>query len=239
MQTDSKLSTNVQLIGAKRGFFVSMEGIDGTGKSTQADLLQRALTLSGFSAKLVRAPGGCQLSEEIRKITKNPNINMAPETELLLMCAATGQSAQEVIKPALDAGSVVIADRFQYSTVCYQGARGLDFQFIKAAIQFSLKDVLPDLTFCLYLSEEEAQRRRTARGGTDRYEMSSQDYLSRVRKNYDWLKDQEKGSNGKIISIDAAGSIEAVHTEIYRCVAARISGLAPNQLELASKILKV
>jgi len=229
---------NIPIIGAKRGFFVSMEGLDATGKTTQAKLLQQALEMTGFKVKVVRAPGGCQLAESIRKITKDPSIKMSAESELLLMCAATSQSAQEVIKPALDEGYVVISDRYHFSTVSYQSARGLDPMFIKAALQFSLKDILPDVTFVLYLSKEETEKRRAKRNTTDRFEQENQEYLDKVRANYDWFCRQESTSNGRIIAIDTKDTIENIHQEIYKCVAARLSVLPDSQLELAGKIIK-
>lgn len=229
---------NIPIVGQKRGYFISFEGADGSGKGTQVDLLKQALEKTGFVVRVVRAPGGCELGEQVRKLTKNPKIKMAPETELLLMCAATGQSARELIKPALDRGEIVIADRYYHSTIVYQGfGRQLDQTFVKAAIQFSLGDIMQDVTFCLYLNEQEAAKRKAKRGGTDRYELENSAFQDRVHQGYEWLRQMEPRSNGKVIAIDASGTIEDIHTEIYKCTAARVSALPPTQLELASKIV--
>ena len=230
----------VPIIGQKRGYFIAVEGMDGVGKSTQLDLLEKALSMTGFKVKSIRSPGGSILSEKIRGLVKNKKYDsMTPETELLLMSAAMGQTAQEVIKPALNEGCVVLCDRYHFSTICYQGARGLDYQFIKAVIQFNLKDVLPDITFCLYLDKDEANKRMKARGTTDRFEGASKDYLDKVQEKYDWLRKQESASKGKVIALDAKGSIKGIHTEIYKCTAARISELKDGTLDLAAKIITI
>ena len=230
---------NTPIIGKKRGYFISFEGADGSGKGTQVGLLKKALEMFHFTVDVVRAPGGSQIGEDIRKIVKNlKNKAMTKQTELLLMCAATGQSAHELIKPALNEGHIVIADRYYHSTVVYQGfGRQLDPTFIKAAIQFSHGDVMPDVTFCLYVDEVEAKKRRTHRGKVDRFEREDDAFQERIQLGYDWLRKQEPTSNGKIIGLDARGTVEEIHTEIYKCVAARISMLDGDQLIKGSKLI--
>ena len=235
---ENTIMNELPILGQKKGYFISFEGADGAGKGTQIDLLKQALEKTGFIVNVIRAPGGSDIGEKIRKIVVDPKNKMTPQTELMLMCAANGQSAHESIKPALDRGEIVIADRYYFSTIIYQCfGRQLDNTFVKAAIQFSIGGIVQDLTFCLYFDEAEAKKRKEKRGGTDRFEQEDAAFQDRVHAGYDWLRKLEPLSKGKVISINAKDTIEAIHTEIYKCVAARISELKPGQLELAGKLI--
>ena len=230
-------------IGAKKGYFISFEGTDGAGKGTQIDLLRQALQKMGFTVTLLREPGSTDVGEKLRDIVKDPkNKNITPEAELLIINAARAQLVTEKIKPALERGEVVICDRYYHSTVVYQGfGRGMNPHIVRAVTQFATQDVMPDVTFVVYLTEKEEKLRKASRGTTDRFEQENEAFQANVRKGYDWLIAQEGITNGKIVSINGNNSIENIHTEIYRCAAARISTLPNNALEVdqAKKLIHV
>ena len=226
---------NIPIINSKRGYFITFEGSDGAGKSTQIDLLRQALKHHGFTVRMLREPGGCRISEDIRSTLKEPMYKeMCPETELLLMNAARAQLVREVIKPALAAGEIVLCDRFYHSTIVYQGfGRGLDQNILRAIIQFAIADVTPDVTFVLYLNPAEELKRKSKRGTSDRIEAADEEFQDRVRKGMKWLVDQEPTAKGRIVGIDAGGLKEDIHNEIYRCCVARIGTLKEGALDIA------
>src|SRR5215216_5344338 len=148
-----------------RGMFVTFEGIDRSGKTTQAGLLVDAL---GDEALGVREPGGTPAGERLRDILKDPSVALAPETEALLFAAARSELVANVVLPALDAGKVVVSDRFLDSSLAYQGgARGLGIEDVERVNHFATRGLRPDLTFLLDLSPEDAAARA---GETDRFE---------------------------------------------------------------------
>jgi dTMP kinase len=220
----------------KQGYFITFEGSDGAGKSTQLDLLAQALEMHGFNVLRVREPGGTPIGEKIRHIFKDPNLKeMCPETELFLVNAARAQLVREVIKPALEAGKVVLCDRYYHSTVLYQAfGRGLDQNMVKATIQFAIDGVVPDVTFLLFLEREEAKKRSKLRGAKDRLESDQEAFFDRIQQGIDWMK--ENASN-KLVPINANDSKENLANEIYRCTAARISELAKSQLSMKPLIV--
>src|SRR5919109_5645781 len=133
-----------------RGLFVTFEGIDRSGKTTQAGLLVEAL---GEEALGVREPGGTEAGERVRAILKDPTVSLSPEAEALLFAAARSELLAEVILPALDEGRVVVSDRFLDSSLAYQGgARGLGIEEIERVNHFAVRGLKPDLTFLLELS---------------------------------------------------------------------------------------
>jgi dTMP kinase len=221
-----------EIIGLKRGFLISFEGVDGSGKDCQVDLLRQALQKTGFEVSVFRCPGDTKIGELVRTIVKDPeNKNICKAAELYLMNASHAQLVHEKIVPALKEGHIVICNRFIYSTVVYQYyGRQIDPAIVEAVIHFAVGDCFPNLTFMLDLSDEESAKRLAKRGTTDRFEQEDKDFQARVRAGYDWLKSLENQSQGKIIAIDAAGTPETVHTEIWRCVAAKISALNKDQL---------
>jgi dTMP kinase len=223
-----------EIIGQKKGFFIAMEGVDGSGKTHQVDLLRQALQKTGFVVNVFRSPGTTKLGEKIREIVKDPaNKNLSQEAELLLMNADRSQLVTELIRPALARGEIVISDRFVQSTVIYQGfGRGIDMNLIKALIQYTVGDTQPDLTFVMDVSPEEAAKRSSKRGTTDRFEQEDKAYQDIVRQGFDWLKSMESKSNGRLISIDANPSAEDVHNEIFRCVGYRIAQMKEGQLAI-------
>ena len=234
IETIKKEGIKYPTLGLKKGYFIAFEGQDGSGKSHQVDLLRQALQQTGFTVKVFRSPGTTKIGEIIRTIVKDPdNKNIAQQTELLLMCADRAQLVSEQVKPALDNGEVVICDRYYYSTLIYQGfGRQIDKNIVSMLAQYSVVDTLPDLTFVMNVSEEEAAKRTSKRGTTDRFEQEDKDYQTRIRQGFDWLISMEDKSNGKLITIDANCSIEDIHNEIYRCTAYRIGQLKEGQLEV-------
>ena len=148
-----------------------------------------------------------------------------------MMCADRAQLVHESIQPALARGEVIICDRFFYSTIIYQGfGRQIDKNIVSMLAQYSVIDTLPDLTFVMDVSPEEAAKRTSKRGTTDRFELEKSDFQTRIRQGFDWLKSMESQSKGKLIAINADPSVEDVHNEIYRCVAYRIGQLREGSL---------
>jgi len=171
--------------------FITFEGIEGSGKSTQILRLARTLQDRHLPVIVTREPGGCPLADRIRHLLLQPDQGpMTPAAELLLYLAARAQHVQEVILPALNAGRVVLCDRFSDATTAYQGfARGIDIAFIENLNCFATAKRRPDLTLLFDLSAEEGLRRsrsRSRRAGThiDRLERESLDFHRKVREGY-------------------------------------------------------
>ena len=140
----------------KRGIFISFEGTEGSGKSTQMRLLVERLRATGCEVVENQEPGGTSIGKQIRRILLDPaNSEMAPMAELLLMFASRAQAAAEVIIPALHRGAIVVSDRFTDSTLAYQGcARGIGFETVRAAHTLAVGSLLPDLTICIEIDIE-------------------------------------------------------------------------------------
>ena len=171
---------------AKR--FFSLEGIDGSGKTTQIDMLIAALTKEGYSVVKLREPGGAKISERIREILLDPAFKgvMSDKTELLLYNAARAQVIHEIIQPALDAGKIVIADRFAWSTFAYQGyARGLGAGMVQQLTELTCGGCFPELTVVLDIDVQRGRARTAKRGeALDRLEQEKADFFERVRQGY-------------------------------------------------------
>src|ERR1700723_919221 len=132
-----------------KGLFITFEGTEGCGKSTQVELLAKQLRTLGHHVRILREPGGTSIGEEIRHTLKHSKNNaaMTSEAELLLMNASRAQLVREIIRPALAAGEIVLCDRFYDSTTAYQGhGRGLNLKLVKAVVDFAVGDTHPDLT---------------------------------------------------------------------------------------------
>jgi dTMP kinase len=177
----------------RRGLFVTFEGTEGSGKSTQVRLLLERLRAEGYPTIENQEPGGTAIGKEIRRLLLDPAYGeMAPMTELLLMFASRTQAAHEVILPGLRAGAVIVSDRFTDSTLAYQGeAREIGFDTVLAAHRLALGALLPDLTICVCVDLETGlarARRRNQRGGSsqneDRIDQHSLAFHRRVSEGY-------------------------------------------------------
>ena len=203
---------------ADRGFFITFEGTDGAGKTTQIQYLSAELRQAGYDICLTREPGGTPISEQIRDVLLNPDHSeMAATTELLLYAASRAQHVSEVIKPALEAGKIVISSRFADAMVVYQGyGRGLDLERINRLNRIATDGVTPDVTLVLDLPVEIGlQRVRKRRGGLDRLEREKIEFHQRLRDGYRALAEQEPQ---RIKIIDAQASPEQVYTQIQGAV---------------------
>jgi dTMP kinase len=188
-----------------KGKFITFEGSEGCGKSTQSKFLVDHLTAQGFPVKLLREPGGVVISEKVREILLDrKNTQMNKECETLLYMAARAQLVEEVLIPELSQGTILVCDRFLDSTVAYQGyGCGVSVDTIKAMGLFATKGIVPDLTFFLDLPTEEGLRRR----GTerDRIELRSMEYHERVRAGYHQIAQSEPE---RVVVIDGRRSKE-------------------------------
>ena len=202
------------------GLFITFEGTEGGGKSTQILRLADKLQQAGRAVRLIREPGGTPLGEEIRHTLKHSSAGhvMTPETELLLMNASRAQLVREVIRPALAAGEVVLCDRFYDSTVAYQGhGRGLDLAQVRGAIELAVGDTIPHLTLLLRVPVSVSEARRASRGtaAPDRFEEADREFFRRVEQGYDTIAASEPT---RIKVIDATRSIEEVSAAVWGAV---------------------
>ena len=200
---------------AGKGIFISFEGSEGCGKSTQILRLAHRLQALGHEVVQLREPGGTRIGETIRHLLKHDAnaAAMTPEAELLLFAASRAQLVREVIRPALDRGAVVLSDRFLDSTTVYQGvARCLDAVEVSAINEFAVGGTLPDLTFLLDLDAGEGRRRAAARSQEkDRMEQEGLEFYEAVRHGYLALA---AAHPGRLAIIDASGTIEVVEAQI-------------------------
>jgi dTMP kinase len=206
---------------AKR--FFCLEGIDGSGKTTQIDMLASALESMGYSVVKFREPGGAKVSERIREILLDPSFKgiMSDKAELLLYNAARAQVIKEVIQPALDAGKVVIADRFAWSTFAYQGyARGLGADMVQKLTEVTCGACFPELTVVLDLTVERSRARTAKRGeAPDRLEQEKADFFERVRQGY---LAAARDYPDCVAAIDADRSPEEVFADLLKLVKSRL-----------------
>ncbi len=203
----------------RKGKFITFEGIDGCGKSTQIKIAEKYLNDLGYQTMIVREPGGTVVGEKIRTILLDKkNDSMVSMTELLLYEAARAQIVEEKIIPALGSGVMVICDRFYDSTAAYQGyARGLGTDLVETLNDIAAKDAAPDITFLLDLTPEQALERRKARGeDEDRLEAMGTSFQAKVRDGYLlWA-----ASHPRIRTIDASVSVDQIKDEVISCLSA-------------------
>jgi dTMP kinase len=201
------------------GRFVTLEGGEGAGKTTQTTLLAEALAARGISVLRTREPGGSPGAELLRGILLGGAVNWAPRAETLLHFAARAEHVAKTIKPALQAGTWVICDRFFDSTLAYQGyGQGADREFIASLI--GLLAIVPDLTVVLDVSETVAAERIRQRGSdADRYERLDAAFHARVR---DGFRNIARADPKRCVLLDASGDTEAVHTAIMSAVRTRL-----------------
>ena len=200
----------------QRGKFITFEGLDGCGKSTQLDIAKGWLKDKGFSVIKSREPGGTSIGKEIRSILLNPNHKgLNPESELLLYLADRIQNLHESILPAKSAGNIVLCDRSHDSTIAYQGyGRGLDLEVLESIINNYIRPYSPDFTILLTISPETVFKRLKKRKEnlkTDRLDQESLSFFERVSKGFQTIASSEKE---RIFSINGEQKIEDIHKEI-------------------------
>lgn len=197
----------------KKGIFITIEGTDGSGKSTQIRNIEAFLREQGYDVVVTRDPGGTDISENIRRIILNPdNTKMARTTELLLYYAARAQLAAELINPAIAEGKIVICDRYIDSTYVYQGfGRGFEKEAIDRLNDISLSGIYPDITFFLDISPEIAMKRRQNASSLDRIEKEKMDFHMKVYNGYKKLCEMFPD---RIQSIDASKEPQKVFDDI-------------------------
>jgi dTMP kinase len=206
-----------------RGKFITFEGGEGAGKSTQARLLKERLEARGIRAVLTREPGGSPGAEQIRKLlVEGEPERWTPMTETLLFLAARSDHVAKLITPALDDGSWVICDRFVDSTLVYQGvARGLGLERVRALQTAALGEIAPDLTFILDLAPDAGLARTRDRSGAEtRFERFAAEFHARLRTAFRDIAAEEPG---RCVIVDAAASRDAVASEIWRNVMERVT----------------
>lgn len=210
------------------GIFITMEGPDGSGKTTQIDLLKKYLESRGYDIVIAREPGGTAIGEVIREVILNPaNKEMSHMTELLLYASARAQLVNQVIEPALLAGKAVICDRFVESSAVYQGiGRGLGVDTVYEVNNYALGDVKPKLTIFMDLDAEDGIKRKRKQAKLDRMELEDMTFHERVVAGYRMLA---KLYPERIVPIDAMLSIEEIHSQIVTEVEKRFfNGLCEN-----------
>ena len=202
-----------QMSISNKSLFISFEGIDGCGKSTQVKKLMNHFESDGIDSLLVREPGGTQISEEIRDVLlNNRSEKMAERTEALLMTASRAQLTHDVIIPSLDSGLIVIADRFKDSTLAYQGGgRGLDIDYLLQLNDFATFEIDPDITFFIDVTADEGHRRLNSKN-PDRIEGAGKIFQEKVREQY--LKLARIYSD-RFIVLDGEKTVEEIHQIIW------------------------
>jgi dTMP kinase len=207
-----------------KGLFITFEGTEGSGKTTQIAALAERLRALGHIVRVLREPGGTPIGEEIRHTLKHSdaNQNMTPETELLLMNASRAQLVREVIRPALAAGEIVLCDRFYDSTVAYQGyGRGLDLKMVHRIIDVAVGKTKPTLTLLLMVPIAVSEARRRGRESRrDRIEEEGRAFFQRVEAGYEAIAAAEPK---RIHRIDARKPVAKVSAEIWKAVEAALA----------------
>jgi len=204
-----------------KGLFIVLEGVEGAGKSTQARLLAGWMEEIGVPFTLAREPGGTRVGEAIRRVVLDQgDLTMPPETELFLILGARAAFVRDLVRPGLQAGRLLLADRFELSTFAYQGfGRGLDLEEVRRANRMATGGLKPDLCLVLDVPAEVGLRRKGGGGEGDRIEREGASFLSRVQDGYRILAREDPS----IHLVDAVGSPSEVHASIRRM----LGGLFP------------
>ena len=208
-----------------KGRFITFEGTEGSGKTTQISLLAERLRSLGYSVRTLREPGGTPIGEEIRHTLKHSPDNqaMTPEAELLLMNASRAQLVREVIRPALAGGEIVLCDRFYDSTIAYQGyGRQLELRMVQSIIDVAVGDTRPDLTLLFIIPHEVSEARRAARQPSlplpfkrDRMEEADRSFFARVAAGYQAIAAAEPQ---RVRQFDATGEVGETQAAIWGLV---------------------
>jgi len=206
--------------------FITLEGPDGCGKSTQVRLLAEHLRGRGLDVLQTREPGGTAISDQIRQVlTDLSNTPMHPRTEILLFSASRAQLCHEVIRPHLQAGGTVLSDRFFDSTFAYQGyGHRLDLEALRAITAFATGGLVPDITFLFDIPADEGLLRRKEHGGWNRLDAYNLEFHQRVRQGYLALAGAEPQ---RWVTIDGRQSVEAIQLELQRVIALRFPAPQP------------
>lgn len=196
----------------KAGKFITLEGVDGAGKSTHLDYIADRIRSRGVELVVTREPGGTPLAEKLRVLLLNDS--MQPDTELMLMYAARAEHVAALIKPALARGAWVLSDRFADASYAYQcGGRGIDPGRLQALEDWTLSAFKPGLTLLFDVSAEVAETRRAQARAADRFEREQTDFFSRVREAY---LQRARSEPDRIKVIDASQSIESIRNDLDR-----------------------
>jgi dTMP kinase len=206
-----------------KGLFITFEGTEGCGKSTQVELLARRLSAIGHRVRTLREPGGTPIGEEIRHTLKHSRANeaMTAQAELLLMNASRAQLVREVVRPALAAGEIIVCDRFYDSTTAYQGyGRQLDMKMVQAVIDIAVGETRPNLTLLLTVPHEISELRRAKRQSTlpfmrDRMEEADRKFFARVEEGF---KTIAASHPNRVRMVDGSAPMEVVCEKIWELV---------------------
>jgi len=196
-----------------KGMFITVEGPDGSGKTTQLQLLVRSLTEKGYEVVVTREPGGTKVGNSIREVLLSPEHDeMTPRVEMMLYAASRAQNIDQVIRPALKRGAIVVCDRFVDASIAYQGY-GLQYDLnqILSLNEWATAGIKPDLTFLFDLTPDQASRRMKDRGQLDRIESRDESFHQRV---YDGFKKLLEQHPDRMVRIDANATIEMIQDEV-------------------------
>lgn len=212
----------ITAVDAKNGFFISFESGEFGGKSTQARLLAERLQKQGYEVKVTREPGGIEFCEKVRNLLLHDKSRRADLSDLFLFEAARATFVQEVVKPILEQGVIVIADRFSDSSTAYQGyASGIDVDLIKRLNEIATAGINPDLTFVIDINAEQALKAAERERVLDNFEKRGTDFHKRVNEGYRQIaRDNPKRC---VVIPYKEGDIDGMHGEIYRIAMQRIS----------------
>lgn len=205
-----------------KGFFITLEGVEGSGKTTQTALVAEALRIAGHRVTVTREPGGTRAGEAIRAIFLDPAVSLHAAAELLLVLADRAQHVREKLKPALAAGEIVLSDRYSDSTVAYQGyGRGLDLKLLEELNRLASDGARPDLTIVLDLAVETGLERTRARvrgdvRGPDRFEGEQVEFHRRVREGFLTIARDEPE---RVKTIDATALVAEITSRIIAAIA--------------------
>jgi dTMP kinase len=209
-----------------KGFFITLEGVEGSGKTTQTALVADALRAAGNRVTVTREPGGTRAGEAIRAIFLDPAVSLHAAAELLLVLADRAQHVREKLKPALAAGEIILSDRYSDSTVAYQGyGRGLDLKLLDELNRLAGDGTRPDLTIVLDLAVETGLERTRARvrgdvRGPDRFEGEHVEFHRRVREGFLRIASDEPG---RVITIDATQPMAEITARITAAIVALVT----------------
>jgi dTMP kinase len=208
------------------GFFITLEGVEGSGKTTQTALVAESLRAAGHRVTVTREPGGTRAGEAIRAIFLDPAVSLHAAAELLLVLADRAQHVREKLKPALAAGEIVLSDRYSDSTIAYQGyGRGLDLKLLDELNRLATDGTHPDLTIVLDLAVETGLERTRARvrgdvRGPDRFEGEQVEFHRRVREGFLTIaRDQP----GRVRTLDATAPVAEITGRIVEAIVALVA----------------